>query len=269
MAVGWYYKVMGQEVGPLPASQLRELAASGFLTPEVPVRQGVEGEWLPAGEVQGLFGEAGRAATGRPIKSPPPPPAPARKPAPVDTPSDSQEEASAEPSAWKAQSPDTGWYCKVMGEETGPLSSSQLKELADSEFITPDVPVRKGVDGSWFPAGQVKGLFDQSGWPAAAKEVDDPPPLAALGVTPPRAEKPSRSADKASPGPAPARAQAVDASWYYKALGNESRALSAERLRELARSGLLTPDTLVRKGIEGSWVPARQVRGLFDKPSRW
>lgn len=37
---------------------------------------------------------------------------------------------------------------------------------------------------------------------------------------------------------------------------------TAEKLREAARSGKLTPDNSVRKGLDGKWVTASKVRGL-------
>lgn len=37
---------------------------------------------------------------------------------------------------------------------------------------------------------------------------------------------------------------------------------TADKLREAARSGKLTPDNSVRKGLDGKWVTASKVRGL-------
>ena len=51
--------------------------------------------------------------------------------------------------------------------------------------------------------------------------------------------------------------------WFYEAQGDEEAGpIPADHLRQLAESGAVTPDTLVRKGIGGKWVPARKVRGL-------
>ncbi len=51
------------------------------------------------------------------------------------------------------------WFCKIAGHERGPLSAQALKSMADKGRIQPDDPVRQGADGSWVPAGRVKGLF--------------------------------------------------------------------------------------------------------------
>lgn len=51
------------------------------------------------------------------------------------------------------------WYCTVQGEEFGPLSAEQLRSLASSQRLTQQDRVRRGADGEWFSAAQVRGLF--------------------------------------------------------------------------------------------------------------
>ncbi len=53
--------------------------------------------------------------------------------------------------------------------------------------------------------------------------------------------------------------------WYCKIAGYERGPLSAQALKSMADKGRLQPDTLVRQGPEGSWVPASRVKGLFSK----
>jgi hypothetical protein len=46
------------------------------------------------------------------------------------------------------------------GDETfGPFESLQLKQLADSGRVTASDMIRRGEDGKWYPASEVKGLF--------------------------------------------------------------------------------------------------------------
>jgi hypothetical protein len=52
--------------------------------------------------------------------------------------------------------------------------------------------------------------------------------------------------------------------WFYKVAGEESGPVSSGKLRRLALSGSISRDTYVRKGLEGNWVKAATVRGLFD-----
>lgn len=53
--------------------------------------------------------------------------------------------------------------------------------------------------------------------------------------------------------------------WYYQIMGEVVGPLSADEVRAHAQNGLITPDTLVRKGAEGRWVTAHRVKGLFDR----
>jgi hypothetical protein len=51
--------------------------------------------------------------------------------------------------------------------------------------------------------------------------------------------------------------------WYYKELGLEIGPIPAERFLELALEQKIGPETPVRKGLTGRWVPACKIRGLF------
>lgn len=56
-------------------------------------------------------------------------------------------------------SADQPWFVRQRGEEQGPFSSRQLKQLADSSQISPDAEVRRGSTSEWAPAVKVRGLF--------------------------------------------------------------------------------------------------------------
>lgn len=55
MSSEWYYKIMGEEYGPLSPSELKTKAASGDILPEALIRKGTAGEWVSALAVKGLF----------------------------------------------------------------------------------------------------------------------------------------------------------------------------------------------------------------------
>lgn len=55
MAVEWFYMRAGQIVGPLTAAQLREHALVKKITSTDHVRHGVDGNWMLASKVKGLF----------------------------------------------------------------------------------------------------------------------------------------------------------------------------------------------------------------------
>ncbi len=63
------------------------------------------------------------------------------------------------------------WFYRIMGEQLGPVSSSELKRLARSGTIDPDTHLRNGNEGEWVLAGRVKGLFEhRRRIPAATQE---------------------------------------------------------------------------------------------------
>lgn len=63
MAVPWYFKLNGQERGPLSGEQLKHLARTGRITTDSLVRRGVQGEWVPAGRVRGLFASSAESSS--------------------------------------------------------------------------------------------------------------------------------------------------------------------------------------------------------------
>ena len=52
--------------------------------------------------------------------------------------------------------------------------------------------------------------------------------------------------------------------WYCEIAGREIGPLSSEQLRAMAARGQILPNDCVRQGAQGSWVLARQVKGLLS-----
>lgn len=67
------------------------------------------------------------------------------------------------------------WHYSVSGQRHGPISSGELKRLADSGELSPTDLIWKEGLANWMPASNVKGLF-------AATVA--PPPLPAAGQLP-------------------------------------------------------------------------------------
>ena len=59
------------------------------------------------------------------------------------------------------------WYCQIMDSEVGPLTSSQLREMANSGRLKQDDLIRKGNSNRWITASRAKGLFTTSRVPPA------------------------------------------------------------------------------------------------------
>ncbi len=70
-AIDWYYARGGKQMGPVPSTELKRLAAAGELTPDDLVwREGLS-EWAPAGSVRGLFGDESQPAVPTDLPSKP------------------------------------------------------------------------------------------------------------------------------------------------------------------------------------------------------
>jgi len=54
------------------------------------------------------------------------------------------------------------WFYQVMGEQVGPVSSEELRNLAQRSTISVNTLVRKAPDGDWVLADRVQGLFPVS-----------------------------------------------------------------------------------------------------------
>ena len=134
----WYFQVMGQDLGPLTAAELKQKAASGQVQQDTLVRRGRDGKWTYAGTVKGLFPE------------PPPAPTPPAKPAiveslpashvtkhlskistaPVFVPLNKDDEAESDP-------PSTEFYNFVgFREAVSPILHDAVKQFATNRGLT-------------------------------------------------------------------------------------------------------------------------------------
>ena len=71
MASQWFYQAMGQQIGPVSAADLRNLAQRGTIAADTLVRKGPDGSWVPAQRVQGLFSTANINPPSRPVTAQP------------------------------------------------------------------------------------------------------------------------------------------------------------------------------------------------------
>jgi TM2 domain-containing membrane protein YozV len=53
------------------------------------------------------------------------------------------------------------WFVQVMGEQIGPLTDDQLRQMATNRRLTADNMIRKEPSLHWVPASRVRGLFAQ------------------------------------------------------------------------------------------------------------
>ncbi len=64
MTSRWYYQTMGEEIGPISPSQLREAAELGVIQSDTLIRKGDEGSWVFAERVTGLLHKANNHPSG-------------------------------------------------------------------------------------------------------------------------------------------------------------------------------------------------------------
>lgn len=55
MTAEWYFQVMGQELGPLTAADLKVKAMNGQIQRDTLIRKGKDGKWTFGGDIKGLF----------------------------------------------------------------------------------------------------------------------------------------------------------------------------------------------------------------------
>jgi uncharacterized protein (AIM24 family) len=60
----------------------------------------------------------------------------------------------------------------------------------------------------------------------------------------------------------------MSAEWYFKVGNSEFGPIPAPELVQLAANGKVTPETEVRKGPDGPWIPASKVANLFDRAAQ-
>ncbi len=74
------------------------------------------------------------------------------------------------------------WYFRRNGQESGPLTSQQLKQLATSRQLRETDLVRTATNPEWRPAGTIKGLFDPEPSDTPDSEVSSKPATTRISV---------------------------------------------------------------------------------------
>lgn len=128
MAEQWFYRLLGEEFGPVSTELLQQLLQDGTLSPTDEVRRAGSFTWQPARQ----------ALTGAPSPAAPAPSAP---------------------------EPEPEWYCQIAGIEMGPLLLDDLVRMAENGELTAEDDVRYGAQGKWRKAltvGRLASVMDLS-----------------------------------------------------------------------------------------------------------
>lgn len=150
MATQWYCRLMGSELGPFTSKQLLEMARSHQLMPDDSVKKEVDGMWVGAHRVKGLFDDPSLSSII--IASLPP---------------DVQQALeSAQKAPQEAATPEPRpimWYYISDHSKVGPLSFDDLIAHGRQGLVKPKCRVWSSKSPKWCEAKDVAGLvFDQS-----------------------------------------------------------------------------------------------------------
>lgn len=278
----WYYKLFGDEFGPVTFDALVDLAKAETLAPDDEVRFGENGPWRRAGSMGQLMAHMPAGAHMPSVSSS------GSMPAIQSKNSGASSQKSDEPS---------GWYYQSFGEQFGPMSFDDLVVLAKNQTLSADDEVKFGETGTWRRAGSIgqlmahlpfqakKNAFSIELEPTTAEstseqtdELDDP--LIDMRVlesqTPPPATKAATGGKKASsasmktvsPPSAPAEPVAPAAPkeelWWCMISGKEYGPVELPKLVAWAAAGRLLRNDFVRCGLD-PYVVAGELPGLFPE----
>ncbi|MAG94509.1 MAG: hypothetical protein CMJ48_12280 [Planctomycetaceae bacterium] len=282
MAEQWFYRLFGEEFGPVPVSSVREMIADGTIAADDEVRAGVDGSWIRANQLaeSTLAGHpqeitdlseltlvdersipapepvrsespssSGDAAASVPAQScspeqPVAPPPAASRPLESVAPS-------APPSASQQ---DHGWFCQIDDQEFGPVDIETLVQWAADNRISPEHYVKMGQAGEWFQAGVVPGLIP---------EVEEQPTVSRFETAAPNAEQEddARGADPKTIGSAGAGGAGTSTSAAELLQGIERRTMrAAAGLTEEPTEAESPPPSGSARGGGSSHSAKRSVR---------
>lgn len=264
MADQWYYRIFGQEFGPVPLNELKQLAESGTIAEGDEVRQEYSDQWKGAETVQDLAIQTTATA---------------------ESPSD--EAVTAQPIADE-------WYCRFNGQEFGPLRFQEVVDFTKGSQLTANDEVRFGVSGKWRRVGSIGRLVAvlpfQEPIPDSRHISPSPVPKPTSLVTPKtfvgsashpvdsvqnltalefdrdlvRAEAAAEATEQAvrrligftlSPG--------YDSAWWAAINGTECGPIAFSQLFEWALTGHLKPGDFIRNGLYGQYTHAANLGALF------
>lgn len=133
MADQWFYRMFGEDFGPVPFEKLREMADQGTVGAGDEVRSTNSHRWVMAGSVDGLGLSSLNGG------------------AVVATADNS--DTTTDVSTNRVGLDD--WYCRVHGHELGPLSFEELVKFAEHDNVSADDEVKLGANGKWRRVGSI------------------------------------------------------------------------------------------------------------------
>jgi hypothetical protein len=135
----------------------------------------------------------------------------------------------------------TQWFCRIMGEEWGPMSALELYAVARRGRLTRDDVVRNGFNGDWVRAETICGLFDGSVSTTISRRI-------------------SVSARHGQlPRPASRTMQIPPERYWVRHEAEMAGPFSGRQIRRLAAMGKLKPEYLVSSD-RNQWQPVADFK---------
>ncbi|MFH1302908.1 MAG: DUF4339 domain-containing protein [Planctomycetota bacterium] len=181
------------------------------------------------------------------------------------------------------------WYYKHLDEPYGPISFEELFAMAHEGKLTPQIEIKNGESGNWFPARDIGGLFDAASDDLSATSDEMPsldefsivdssygvesksnlPTLDGFSIV---EEEDKLSSEMEAQLPRFATLEAVRSKhnkvqWFCRILNQELGPMSPDDLMQLLFDGELAPNDQVKSTAEPEWVPARTVVFLSSSGS--
>lgn len=241
MSEQWYYRMFGEEFGPVALEKLREMAAHGTVGCEDEVRSDRSTRWVPAGSVR----ELGLGSSGGGVE--------------VATASDSDAAMNVVAQGERAGLDD--WYCLANGHELGPLNFDELMKFARHEQLSADDEVKLGANGKWRRVGSIGRLMAVLPFRAAEPTKSRPAgrPASNRSMTPAH-EQPavgSSARPEMPPAAEPAPVPAVDMNAAYLAAYEQARTQIAESMIAQAEAAYKKAEETAK--AEMAWASAPNV----------
>jgi GYF domain 2 len=251
MTEQWFYRMFGEEFGPVPLAGLKELAESGTISEYDEVRSAGSADWVVAGDVEQLgLRSNGHGSVAVAMRG---------SDAEMKTVSD------ADINTFSVDAGVDEWFCMLGGQELGPLGIDELIKYAEYEQLTADDEVKLGRNGKWRRVGSIGRLVSVLPFKSIEKTIV---PTPVRNQTPAREQSVVSTADKsavrAKAAPTTAAAAAVpapvavpDARVAYEVAYEQAKAQIAQSMLAQAEATFKAAEEQAKSQV--AWALAANV----------
>lgn len=265
MAEQWYYRLFGQDFGPVSIEELQSLFDLNSLSATDEVRLVTSDTWVVASSISYLRVGSLPTISLKPLSSP------------IEV----TKSAGAH-----------DWYYRFLDQEFGPLDLEEIVAFAERGQLSADDVVKLGVSGKWRRVGSIGRMAAVLPFQSLSPPIPVPHEVssaaAVIGRSGPKLAKvtpaPVRETAMAADASLLAQAQSaynaaeqkahaliawgfapnVDPAWWGWISGVEYGPVGFRNVWEWAKTGKLRPTDFVRNGAYGQYAPTANVSGLME-----